>query len=213
MPASNDSEKKATETKVNPFRQASYIMGAAELVQLPPDNGMEVAFAGRSNAGKSSALNVLCEQKALARTSKTPGRTQLINLFRLDDERRLVDLPGYGFAKVSIDIKERWQATLSHYLQSRECLKGLVVLTDIRHPLKEVDLQMLMWAAEEQIPTHVLLSKSDKLKQGAVKNTLLKVKKQMQEINPNSSIQAFSALKKTGLDQLIGQLKQWYQWS
>ncbi len=198
--------------KVNPFRQATYLKGAAELVQLPPDAGIEVAFAGRSNAGKSSALNVLCEQKSLARTSKTPGRTQLINLFTLDNERRLVDLPGYGFAKVSLDIKERWQATLSQYLQHRECLRGLVVLTDIRHPLKDVDQQMLMWAAEVGLPCHVLLNKADKLKQGAAKSTLLKVKKQLAEIHPDFTVQNFSALKRTGLDTLLQRLFEWFEY-
>ncbi len=198
--------------KVNPFRQATYLKGAAELVQLPPDGGIEVAFAGRSNAGKSSALNVLCEQKSLARTSKTPGRTQLINLFTLDDERRLVDLPGYGFAKVSLEIKERWQATLSQYLQHRECLRGLVVLTDIRHPLKDVDQQMLMWAAEVGLPCHVLLNKADKLKQGAAKSTLLQVKKQLAEIHPDFTVQNFSALKRTGLDTLLQRLFTWFEY-
>lgn len=206
------SQSKQASDKTNPFRQARYHMGAAELVQLPPDAGIEVAFAGRSNAGKSSALNVLCEQKSLARTSKTPGRTQLINLFTLDGERRLVDLPGYGFAKVSLNIKERWQATLSQYLQQRECLKGLVVLMDIRHPLKDVDQQMLLWAAEVGLPTHVLLSKADKLKQGAAKNTLLKVRKQLVEIHPDSTVQNFSALKRTGMDQLMQRLLGWFEY-
>lgn len=196
----------------NPFRQACYLKGAAQLIQLPTDSGIEVAFAGRSNAGKSSALNTLCEQKSLARTSKTPGRTQLINLFTLDDERRLVDLPGYGFAKVSLDIKERWQQTLSQYLQKRDCLKGLVLLSDIRHPLKETDLDLLHWAAEVSLPTHVLLSKSDKLKQGPAKSTLLKVKQTIKEIHPEFTAQTFSALKRKGVDQLVGQLLNWYEY-
>ncbi len=201
-----------SDKKVNPFRQASYVMGAAKLSQLPDDIGIEVAFAGRSNAGKSSALNVLCDQKSLARTSKTPGRTQLINLFRLDDDRRLVDLPGYGFAQVSLEIKERWQATLAEYLQQRECLKGLVVLTDIRHPLKDADLTMIQWAVAAQLPVHVLLSKSDKLKQGAAKSTLLQAKKQLAQISPDISAQNFSSLKKTGFDQLLDKLVGWYQY-
>ncbi|NVJ51870.1 MAG: YihA family ribosome biogenesis GTP-binding protein [Gammaproteobacteria bacterium] len=188
-------------------------MGAAELVQLPADAGIEVAFAGRSNAGKSSALNVLCEQKSLARTSKTPGRTQLINLFTLDHERRLVDLPGYGFAKVSLDIKERWQATLSQYLQQRECLRGLVILSDIRHPLKDVDCQMIEWAAEVGLPTHVLLSKADKLKQGAAKSTLLKVKQQLKAIDGAISAQMFSSLKRSGFDTLMAKLIDWFDYN
>lgn len=196
----------------NPFRQATYLKGAAELVQLPADVGIEVAFAGRSNAGKSSALNVICDQKSLARTSKTPGRTQLINLFTLDDQRRLIDLPGYGFAKVSLEIKERWQVTLSQYLQHRECLKGLIVLMDIRHPLKDVDQQMIQWAADVGLPTHVLLNKADKLKQGAAKNTLLKVKKQLKEIHPDFTAQNFSALKRTGMDTLMHRLLSWFEY-
>jgi GTP-binding protein len=205
------SQSNQTTGKMNPFRQARYLMGAAELHQLPSDSGIEVAFAGRSNAGKSSALNMLCEQKSLARTSKTPGRTQLINLFTLDQSRRLVDLPGYGFAKVSLDVKQRWQTTLSHYLQQRTCLKGLVVLMDIRHPLKEVDEQMLFWAAEVGLPTHVLLSKADKLKQGAAKNTLLKVKRRIAEIHPEFTVQNFSALKRSGMDVLMKRLMDWFE--
>ncbi len=199
-------------SKSNPFRQAVYLKGAAELVQLPPDVGIEVAFAGRSNAGKSSALNTLCEQNGLARTSKTPGRTQLINLFTLDPDRRLVDLPGYGFAKVSLDIKQRWQETLSQYLQKRECLKGLVVLSDIRHPLKEVDVQMLNWAAEVGLSTHVLLSKSDKLKQGAAKNTLLKVRREIEQIDQSFTVQTFSSLKRQGMDVLLSRLLSWFEY-
>ncbi len=205
------SEKTAKAKKVNPFHKAAYLKGAAELFQLPPDGGIEVAFAGRSNAGKSSALNTLCEQKSLCRTSKTPGRTQLINLFTIDNERRLVDLPGYGFAKVSLDVKERWQATLAQYLQQRQCLRGLVVLMDIRHPFKEVDVDMLRWAAEVGLPTHVLLSKSDKLKQGAAKSTLLKVKKELKEIHADFTVQNFSALKRQGFDVLMSRLMDWYQ--
>ena len=128
------------------YRQTTFLTSAAKLSQLPIDQGIEVAFAGRSNAGKSSALNALTGQRGLARASKTPGRTQLINLFELQPDKFLVDLPGYGFAKVSIEVKKRWQETLAQYLQQRKCLAGLVLLSDIRHPLKELDVNMLDWA-------------------------------------------------------------------
>ena len=131
---------------LNPlYRQAQFLTSAAALNQLPPDEGIEVAFAGRSNAGKSTVLNVLTGQRQLARTSKTPGRTQLINLFTLDEHRRLVDLPGYGFAQVPQSVKLRWQETLSQYLEQRDCLKGLILLMDSRHPLQALDLNLLDW--------------------------------------------------------------------
>ncbi len=195
----------------NPFRQVSYYLGAAELKQLPEDSGFEVAFAGRSNSGKSSALNTLCEQKQLARTSKTPGRTQLINLFSVDKNRRLVDLPGYGYAQVSLEVKQRWQATLAQYLQERLCLKGLILLSDIRHPLKETDQQMIQWAAAAHLPTHILLSKADKLKQGAQKKALMLQQQIIKELHAEASVQTFSSLKKQGIEHLIQVLKGWYE--
>lgn len=194
----------------NPFRAARYLMGAAQLSQLPTDEGIEVALAGRSNAGKSTALNAITEQKSLAKTSKTPGRTQLINLFRLDDTCRLTDLPGYGFAKVSKDVKAKWQKTLSLYLQERQCLKALVVFMDIRHPLKEVDKQMICWAVEAEIPVHIVLSKADKFKSGARKAALLSVKKHLSRISEKITCQFFSATHKIGTEELIDKLKVWY---
>lgn len=198
-------------TKINPFRVARYLMGAAKLSQLPPDEGIEVALAGRSNAGKSTALNAITDQKSLAKTSKTPGRTQLINLFRLDDERRLTDLPGYGFAKVSKNVKEQWQKTLSTYLQDRQCLEAMVVFMDIRHPLKETDKQMINWAVEAKLPVHVVLSKADKLKSGARKAALMAVNKQLSRISEVITSQVFSATHKLGLDELIEKLASWYE--
>jgi len=186
------------------------MMGAAKLEQLPPDQGVEVAMAGRSNAGKSSALNAITDQKNLAKTSKTPGRTQLINLFQIDEEHRITDLPGYGFAKVSKDQKAQWQRTLSRYLQERQCLKALVVIMDIRHPLKETDKQMLQWAVTANLQVHVVLSKSDKLKSGARKASLKTVTQLLQRISPDISCQLFSATNKMGLEQLIEQMSQWY---
>lgn len=194
----------------NPFRQARYLMGAADLLQLPTDEGIEIAFAGRSNAGKSTALNLVTEQKNLAKTSKTPGRTQLINLFRLDDSCRMVDLPGYGFARVSKDIKEKWQKTLSAYLQQRLCLQGLIILADIRHPLKEMDKQMMQWAVAADLPVHLVLSKADKLKSGARKAALLAANKQLARISTEITSQYFSATHKIEVDCLVNKLKLWY---
>ncbi len=201
------------DTQQNPFRQARYLMGAAKLSQLPPDEGIEVALAGRSNAGKSTALNIISDQKSLAKTSKTPGRTQLINLFRLDDTCRLVDLPGYGFAKVSKDVKEQWQKTLSAYLQERLCLQALVIFADIRHPLKEADKQMIQWAVSADLPVHVVLSKADKLKSGARKAALLAANKQLTRISDQITSQVFSATGKIEVDTLIEKVKSWYGYS
>jgi len=198
------------DAKSNPFRNARYLMGAAKLNQLPPDEGVEVAFAGRSNAGKSTALNAITDQKSLAKTSKTPGRTQLINLFRLDDESRITDLPGYGFAKVSKSVKEQWQKTLSTYLQKRNCLQALIIFMDIRHPLKETDKQMIQWAVSAQLPVHVVLSKADKLKSGARKTALMNANKHLARISDSITSQVFSATSKIGLDELIDHLKTWY---
>lgn len=197
-------------TNNNPFRVARYLMGAAKLSQLPPDEGVEVALAGRSNAGKSTALNAITDQKHLAKTSKTPGRTQLINLFCLDDSSRLTDLPGYGFAKVSKDIKEQWQTTLSTYLQKRLCLQALVVFMDIRHPLKDTDKQMITWAVGADLPVHVVLSKADKLKSGARKAALAAANKQLARISEQITSQIFSATHKIGVEEIIEKLKIWY---
>jgi GTP-binding protein len=195
------------------YRGAHFETSAAKLSQLLADEGMEVAFAGRSNAGKSSAINKICCQKSLARTSKTPGRTQLINFFTIDEQRRLVDLPGYGYAKVSEDIKRRWQQTMEQYLASRQSLKGLILLMDVRHPLKDVDQQLLSWSWNVGMPTHILLTKADKLKRGAAQNTLLKVRKEISENDPANltSVQLFSSPKGTGLDEIYSVLNHWFQ--
>jgi len=195
------------------YRQTTFLTSAAKLSQLPIDQGIEVAFAGRSNAGKSSALNALTGQRGLARASKTPGRTQLINLFELQPDKFLVDLPGYGFAKVSIEVKKRWQETLAQYLQQRKCLAGLVLLSDIRHPLKELDVNMLDWAQEVNLPVQLLLSKADKLKSGAQKNVLLSVKKEIAERYGDATQiepQLFSSLKGIGTEVLMRKLDTWY---
>jgi GTP-binding protein len=197
----------------NPYSKAVFLKSAARVNQLPDDSGYEVAFAGRSNAGKSSALNCLTTNKSLARTSKTPGRTQLINLFSLDEERRLVDLPGYGYAKVALQVKTEWQIHLAHYLEVRQCLKGLILLMDVRHPLKELDQMMIDWALNRELPVHILLTKADKLSKSETKNTVLKVRKHYELASHLISIQSFSSLKKEGLDELIQKLNQWYEWN
>ena len=193
----------------NYYRQASFLTSAAKFSQCPPDEGFEVAFAGRSNAGKSSAINTLCDHKGLAKTSKTPGRTQLINFFELDEERRLVDLPGYGYAKVSVSIKKDWQGNLAIYLEKRQCLKGLVLMMDSRHPLKDFDVQMLEWAAHIGLPVHVLLTKADKLKKGPASASFHKVKSALKEMDGEFSVQLFSSLKKTGVAEAHRKLNQW----
>jgi GTP-binding protein len=195
----------------NLYSKAVFLKSAARVDQLPPDVGYEVAFAGRSNAGKSSALNCLTSIKNLARTSKTPGRTQLINLFSLDDERRLVDLPGYGYAKVPLQVKLEWQKHLAHYLEVRESLKGLILLMDVRHPLKDLDQMMVDWSLNRELPVHILLTKSDKLSRSEVKNTVLKVRRHYELANHLVSVQSFSSLKKEGLDELIALLNNWFE--
>lgn len=193
------------------YRQARFLTSAAKLNQTPPDDGFEVAFAGRSNAGKSSAINALCDQKSLARTSKTPGRTQLLNFFTLDEHRRLVDLPGYGYARVSVSIKQDWQGSLAQYLEQRQCLRGLILMMDVRHPLKPYDRQMLEWAGHIQLPVHVLLTKADKLKRGPASSSLLKIKKELAGMGSDFSVQLFSSLKHQGIEEAHQRLDHWFE--
>jgi GTP-binding protein len=194
------------------YRQASFLISAGKAHQFP-QQGIEVAFAGRSNAGKSSAINTLCDNKSLARTSKTPGRTRLVNFFELDEERRLVDLPGYGFAKVPLAIKKEWEKLMTQYLSEQNALNGLVVIMDIRHPLNDYDWQMLQWCDHFDLPAHVLLTKADKIKHGAQQNSKLKTQKLLKEEGINATVQTFSALKKTGLDELVAKLNAWLKLS
>ena len=194
------------------FKRAKFLLSAPTLRQCPEDSGCEVAFAGRSNAGKSSAINTLTDNKNMARTSKTPGRTQLINYFEVGDGKRLVDLPGYGYAKVPIAVKAKWDHHLAEYMQLRHSLVGLILLMDIRHPLQDYDQQMLNWAAQAGLPVHVLLTKADKLKRGPAKSSLLAVDKRLREMDPGYtllSVQVFSSLKKIGLVELERQLNNW----
>lgn len=197
----------------NPYLQSTFLKSAAKVQQLPTDEGYEVAFAGRSNAGKSSALNCLTGNKHLARTSKTPGRTQLLNVFIVKDEQhRLIDLPGYGYAKVAMQTKIDWQENLAHYLEVRESLKGLVLLMDIRHPLKESDKTLLHWAITQQLPVHVLLTKADKLSRNQVQQALLGFAAYCKHL-PDVSWQAFSSLKKQGIEALVEVINTWFEWS
>ena len=192
------------------YTNAEFEKSAAKLSQCPTDIIREAAFAGRSNAGKSSALNTLTGNKKLARTSKTPGRTQLINFFRLGESKlALVDLPGYGYAKVPVDKKNEWQKELETYLNRRQALCGLVLLMDIRHPLKDFDNAMLDWAAEAGMPIHILLTKSDKLKRGPAKSTLLKVQKAVADLGDLVTVQTFSSHNSEGLSDLKNKLTHW----
>lgn len=193
------------------FNKATFTQSAPSIRECPPEEGVEVAFAGRSNAGKSSAINALTNNGKLARTSKTPGRTQLINFFALSDSQRLVDLPGYGYAKVSRELKEQWQRYLSEYLQTRRCLKGLILLMDIRHPLQEFDTTMLDWAVQAGMPVHILLTKVDKLSRGAAGTVLIQVRNSMKAAGMEGKVtaQCFSSLKNTGVDQLKEKLEGW----
>ena len=192
------------------YTKAKFFTSAPDIRHLKNDTGIEVAFAGRSNAGKSSALNTLTRQKNLARTSKTPGRTQLINVFELEEALRLVDLPGYGFAKVPVAMKKKWQASLGEYLQKRKSLKGLVVLMDIRHPFKDLDQDLIHWAVASNIPVLALLTKADKLKSGKRKAQLLMAREAAMAFMGDVTVQTFSSLNKHGLPELERILDTWF---
>jgi len=185
-----------------------FLDAAAKPSQWPSD-GIEVAFAGRSNVGKSSAINTIMQRKKLARTSKTPGRTQQIVFFSLSDTQRVVDLPGYGFAKVPLAVRKEWEKYIGSYISTRKHLKGLVQLMDIRHPLTDLDKQMLLWCSEIGFPVHILLTKADKLKFGAAKGTLLKVANQLEDLGVDCSLQLFSSHKNIGVDDCRQQLVSW----
>lgn len=192
------------------LQQATFLTSAAKLKQCPPDEGIEIAFAGRSNAGKSSAINALTGQTKLARTSKTPGCTQLINFFVLEKTtQRLVDLPGYGYAKVSRNTQNQWQQHISNYLEKRESLKGLIIVMDSRHPLKDIDQYLIEWATDSSLPLFLLLTKADKLNQSSKAKILKKVTGYLKENNSQAHIQFFSSLSKAGLQDAQNFIMQW----
>lgn len=198
----------------NPLARAQYLLAAHTFKQLPPDGGFEVTFAGRSNAGKSSALNAICQQNALARVSKTPGRTQQLVFFDIPPttDRFLVDLPGYGFAKVPKDLQAHWQAFLDGYFGSRQALRGLVVVMDIRHPLREYDRQMLGYAVNRGLPAHALLTKADKLSRGAQGTALLTVRKELASaFGDTVSVQTFSGESKLGVEEARAVVGGWLE--
>lgn len=191
----------------NHYNNAEFMLGAHTLAQCPEDDGMEVAVAGRSNVGKSSVLNAISGNHRLARTSKTPGRTQQLNFFAVGDRRRLVDLPGYGFAKVPEKIKLHWVRVLQEYFETRKSLAGLILIVDIRHPPKSQDEQMLDWCFDAGLPVHVLLNKADKLSRGAAQRALqVLVNRYGQD---RLSVQLFSALNGTGVEQARKKLDDW----
>ncbi len=203
-PAANDMAPKPLN-----YRAARFLISASRVSQCPPDEGWEVAFAGRSNAGKSSAINSLTGNSKLARTSKTPGRTQLLNFFSLSDDQRLVDLPGYGYAKVPEKVKRDWVRQIEYYLQHRRSLRGLVLLMDVRHPLQDFDRMMIEWCAAAAMPVHILLTKADKLKKNPARNALFKVRGELAAHADLVSVQLFSALKHTGHEELRETLDAW----
>ncbi len=198
-------------TRVNHYHSAEFLLSVNNWSQLPQDDAIEIAFAGRSNAGKSSAINTISEIKSLCRTSKTPGRTQMINYFSIDPQRHLVDLPGYGYAKVPLKVKQHWQNLLERYLIERASLRGVMMIMDVRRPLTEYDVLMLQWCQKADMQAHILLTKADKFKRGAAQNILLKVRQTLKTDYPGTTVQLFSALKKTGVEDARKVLNHWFE--
>lgn len=194
------------------YKKTYFLLSVADVKQLPPDQGIEVAIVGRSNAGKSSILNKITQIKNLARVSKTPGRTQLVNIFVVDDNRRLVDLPGFGYAKAPIDAKKKWEKTVDAYVSKRQCLRGILLVMDVRHPLRDLDIQMLHFCEHNNLPVHILLNKIDKLSKREFHNTLTKVKSALTSLANIVTVQGFSALKGVGTDELYKTLNAWYEY-
>lgn len=194
------------------YQKAYFLLSAADISQLPPDEGVEIAMVGRSNAGKSSVLNKVTNIKGLARVSNTPGRTQLINVFMIDDGRRLIDLPGYGFAKVPISAKKKWQKLVDSYIQSRESLKGLIMVMDIRHPMKDLDQQLLQYCDEQKLAVHILLNKADKLSNNEIAKKVAFVEECLAGSSSNATYQVFSALRGLGVKELHGLMDEWMKY-
>ena len=197
----------------NPFREAEFVLGAARIAQLPSDAGAEIAFAGRSNAGKSSAMNALCGRRALARVSRTPGRTQEINVFRLTPggEQRLIDLPGYGYARVPPAQRAHWDRLIGQYLRERESLVGLVLIMDIRRPMTDLDRNLLQWLEPQPRPLHVVLTKADKVSRNEAARQLQRTRRDLEEMGLNATLQSFSALKREGVEDLQNLLLEWLE--
>lgn len=194
----------------SPYQKTYFLLSVADIKQLPADNGREVAIVGISNAGKSSVLNCITKNKHIARVSKTPGRTQFINFFAIDDKRRIADLPGYGYAKVPLAVKQKWQKSIDAYLSNRKSLCGMIVVMDIRHPLKPLDSQLLAYCAAVNLPVHILLNKADKMSKGASLDIEKKVKVALTDLHNNVTLQVFSAAKGTGLRELHLLLNKWF---
>lgn len=198
-----------TEELPDILRNPEFLLGAAEAHQFPQDDKIEIAFAGRSNVGKSSAINAIANRRKLARTSKTPGRTQQINFFSLGEHARLVDLPGYGFAQVPIPVKEKWQKTIQDYLATRSNLVVLVLLMDIRHPLTDLDWEMVKWAGKSELPTQILLTKADKFKRGKAAASVHSVERQLAKIAGEFAVEPFSSLNYLGVQKMRSQMAEW----
>ncbi len=194
------------------YQKAYFLLSVANVKQLPPDEGREVAIVGRSNAGKSSVLNCLTRNKKLARVSKTPGRTQHVNIFVLDETRRIADLPGYGYANAAPSAKRQWQKTVDAYLRERESLKGLLLVMDIRHPLKALDIQLIEYCHHRALPVHIILNKADKLSRAAADKTLREVRAALTDFHNSVTLQTFSALKRAGMKELHLFLDKWYDY-
>lgn len=202
-----DPEKK----NVLDFRKTKFVTSAPDISKLPADAGAEIAIIGRSNSGKSSSINAICDQKTLAKTSRTPGRTRLINLFKVAEQKYLVDLPGYGYAQVPDNMKRQWQKAMTDYLQQRKCLCGLVVTMDIRTPLRDHDRMIIDWSIAANLPCLILLTKADKFGVNKRKEMVGEVRTQLSEFGGNFTIIAFSALRKVGVDEARSVLRNWFE--
>ena len=195
---------------MNLFQKAAFFTTVNHLRDLPRESEAEIAFAGRSNAGKSSAINTLANRTRLAFVSKTPGRTQHLNYFSLGDGRYLVDLPGYGFARVPGEVKDHWRGLLGDYLQRRELLLGLMLVMDIRHPMTVLDRTLLEWFGMTGKPVHCLLTKSDKISRSAAAQTLREVRAQLVALSPVYTVQLFSSLKRVGIEEALATMQGWF---
>ena len=191
------------------FQHVRFLKSASTVRDFPEDAGAEVAFCGRSNAGKSSAINAICQQNSLARTSKTPGRTRLINFFKLGSDARLVDLPGYGYAKAPAKVQQQWQNLMQSYLVHRHALCGLILLMDIRHPLTEIDWTMIQWSEHYRLPLYILLTKADKVNRNAMMKSHTRVASDLERHGFDAGTQIFSATRRTGISQAQKKISAW----